>query len=64
MGPNPSQMGPHLRPNLLEMVPFVMGKVREAQIKVQLEGGPGHIWFAGYDSLGMWPCLDLARFGE
>ena len=48
----------------LEMVGLVEGKVEEAQMKVQLEGGPGHIWLGGYDSLGMWQCLDLARFGE
>ena len=47
----------------LEMVGSAVGKVGEAQMKVQLEGGPGRIWLGGYDWLGMWQSLDLARSG-
>lgn len=48
----------------LQMVGLVVDKVKEAQMKVQLEGGPGHIWLGGYGWLGMWQSLDLDRFGK
>ncbi len=47
----------------LQMVVLVVDKVKEAQMKVQLEGGAGRTWLGGYDWLGMWQSLDLAQSG-
>ena len=47
----------------LQKVGSVVGKVGGGPMKVQLEGGPGGIWLGGYDWLGMWQSLDLARSG-
>nr|POF16644.1 hypothetical protein CFP56_79404 [Quercus suber] len=47
----------------LQMVGLVVAKVGVAPMKVQLEGGPGGMWLGGYDWLGVWQSLDLARSG-